>query len=114
MKIAQGVLLVLVVSVLASCKTSAPSVSSLAEYKGRKLEYGSQGGITGGGTTIRILENGQIFSASLTLASETPVDEKSYGQGSAKEALALIKEGAALLKKYPDQNGTGNMTYFLV
>ncbi len=90
------------------CKTSAPTVKSLSEYKGRKLEHGSQGGITGGGTTISILENGQVFSA-----TTIPAAENYHGSIDSKEAKALVDEAEALVKKYAGANGTGNMTYSL-
>lgn len=84
-------------------------VKTLSEYKGERLEYGSQGGITGGGTTITILPNGQVFST-----TTIPQGENYHGVGDIKEAQSLINEAKTLVAKYPDLNGTGNMTYFLV
>ncbi|CAN5281557.1 hypothetical protein BH09BAC1_BH09BAC1_20970 [soil metagenome] len=114
MRTFQAIVLFLAIVLFAGCRSTAPSVKSVAEYKGRKLEYGSQGGITGGGTVISILETGQVFSATLTLASESPTNETQHSQSAAKDALALINEGEALIKKHMDLSGTGNMTYFLV
>lgn len=94
---------------VAGCKTTAPTVKTLAEYKGRKLDYGSQGGFTGGGTTVSILENGQVFSTNLLTN-----DESYHGQIPTKDAKALIDEAEALLKKHTGLSGTGNMTYHLV
>ncbi len=91
------------------CKTAAPTVKTLAEYKGRLVEYGSQGGITGGGTTISLLENGQIFST-----TTLPQAENYHGQVDSKDAKALIDEAMALVEKHGDLSGKGNMTYYLI
>jgi hypothetical protein len=93
---------------IASCKSTAALFIKLADYKGQSLEYGSQGGIAGGGTTISIIENGQIFST-----TTNPEVEYYHGQASAKEAAALIAEAMTLVDKHGEMTGSGNMTYYL-
>jgi hypothetical protein len=94
---------------VASCKSTSALFIKLSDYKGQRLEYGSQGGITGGGTTISIIENGQIFST-----TTNPEVEYYHGQANAKEAAALIAEAMAIVDKHGEMTGSGNMTYYLV
>lgn len=102
-------LVFVMITTLPGCKTSSSLVNKLSDYKGRRMEYGSQGGITGGGTTISIIENGQIFST-----TTVPEVEYYHGQANGKDATALIDEAMALVDKHGDLSGSGNMTYYLV
>lgn len=105
-----SITIVSILSILVtSCKTSAQLVDALAEYNGRSVSYGSQGGIAGGGTTIILLENGQVFSTTIL-----PKGESYHGKADIKEAKALIDEAMTLTQKHSNLSGTGNMTYFLV
>ncbi len=104
-----ALLLVTTIVVVASCKSTAALFNKLSDYKGQRLEYGSQGGITGGGTTISIIENGQIFST-----TTNPEVEYYHGQANAKEAAALIAEAMTLIDKHGEMTSSGNMTYYLI
>jgi len=93
---------------MAGCKSAEKLVNNVSEFEGRKLEYGSQGGVSGGGSSTILLANGQVFTT-----TSIPVKEANKGQYPAKEAQALLDEGEALVKKHARLKGVGNMTYFL-
>lgn len=91
------------------CKTATSTVKSLAEYNGRSIAYGNQGGVSGGGTATVLLENGQVFST-----SNLPKTEKYVGKTASDGAKSLMDEALALVSSHTELNGTGNMTYYII
>lgn len=101
--------LILVLAIaIAGCKSAEKPVGNVSEFNGRKLEYGSQGGVSGGGTSTVLLANGQVFTT-----TTIPVRETYKGQYPQKQTQVLITEGEALVKKHAGLKGVGNMTYFI-
>jgi len=95
---------VLLLVFLFSCKGQTYTMDTLPA---KRIEFGNEGGFTGGRTTYILLENGQVFSKSSLVQTELEKVKK-------KEAKKVFKEMDKLVQSKFELNETGNLTNFIV